>query len=213
MINIFYVLTFLVLSTFNLAFATTPESLEKLENAISKDESKKILDLSGHDMRKYGSLIGSDLKGKLDFQNAKLSGANFSGMKIEGINFYGADLEGVNFSGADMTNVMFSNANLDGANFSGATFSSIKFGKSSAKKANFDKIDAQYVGFNNMDLTGSSFVGVKLDSVSFTRSVMDNVILKDSSLFRVSFEHLKSKNNFKTINITTESVSGLGWFR
>lgn len=195
------------------ANASDPEAVKQLEDVFSKKaQQNNTLDLSGYDMRTFRSLSSSDIKGKLNFKNANLKGADFSGMNIRGIYFDRSNLENANFSGSKLFSTSFVNAKLNGANFKGAEFSSVTFRHSSAKNNNFDDLVAENTNFDSTNLSGSSFSNVQLDSSNFHRSTLNDVTLKDSSLYQVGFSNLKGKKNFKTSNLKTERVSGLGIF-
>jgi uncharacterized protein YjbI with pentapeptide repeats len=194
--------------------ASDPDSVKKVERLLVQKENKieQTLNLAGYDMRKFGSLNGKTLKEKLDFKNANLSGANFSGMNISNLHFENTNLEGANFSDASFENVKFKTANLTKANFSNAKLESTGFKNCKMNDVNFNGMDGIYGGFESSDLIGSVFEFVKLESWSFHRSILDNVLLKDSDLYRVSFEKLRSSNKFRRVNLKTNSVSGLGFF-
>ena len=97
-------------------YASDSDSVKQLENAlISNTQEDKALDLSGYDMRKFGSLNGSNIKGKLNFKNANLKNTNFAGMDIRNIHFQGSNLENANFEGAMLSSTSFINAKLDNA--------------------------------------------------------------------------------------------------
>jgi uncharacterized protein YjbI with pentapeptide repeats len=63
----------------------------------------------------------------VDFNHARLEGANFRGMHIGGSRFLGANCRGADFSGANASAVDFREADLTGANFERADLRGARF--------------------------------------------------------------------------------------
>lgn len=80
--------------------AANPEDIKKLDQFLTREESKAPLDLEGADMRPY-DLNRPKGKGK-EFTGANMKGSLFMGKTIRGIWFEGIDFEGANFEGAKL---------------------------------------------------------------------------------------------------------------
>jgi uncharacterized protein YjbI with pentapeptide repeats len=116
---------------------TGPKNLSVFKAKELKDEFKdfSMKNLSGQDMQKaelFRARFTSSVLRNVNFrackamlacfENADLSGANFTGAKLDKANFRGANLQNTNFKSAKIAGAHFEGANIDGAIFEGSNF-------------------------------------------------------------------------------------------
>lgn len=116
--------------------------------------------------------------------------ADLSGLRIFGIDFSGMDLRGANFSNSSFVGCVFRGANLESANFEKA-----KLGLSVFDKANLTSVNmkgaildvSSFIEANLMmaDCTGASMVGVNMSGAWFEDTVLDQVIIDETTVIPI----------------------------
>ena len=199
-----------------LALLSTPLSaaqkadIEKLEKALppSTETSKPApLDLSGHDMRKFGTLSGATLEDCRMFNHANLQGANFSGMTIDDIRFEDVNFNGADFSQCTMRKVSFINCRMNGAKMNQINGESVRFRSCNMAGANLTSAKLNHSGFAESNLAGANLSDTDLAHVRFYRSLLTDVNLSNAQLYKVSFEKVRDMTGMKTNGMKTEDVS------
>ncbi|WP_181685281.1 pentapeptide repeat-containing protein [Halorhabdus salina] len=114
---------------------------------------------------------GSDL----DFEGAKLPGANFSGSTLEDVCFSGALLRDADFSETDLTRADFSgDANLREACFDGASCNQTKFSQSRIPQTTFHDATLTSTRMNYARGSGAEFHDATIVDTVFFQSNLDN---------------------------------------
>ncbi|MFZ4470869.1 MAG: pentapeptide repeat-containing protein, partial [Pirellula sp.] len=142
---------------------------------------------------------------RIDWSGVNLSGFDFSGYRnsggrslaanyLRGLNFRGSDLRGANFTGLDLTGVDFSGARFDAStNFTGAILRRVRF--------------------SDADLRGVNLSGLDLRWADFSRSRVDNLDVRNSAAFDVSFANIRfSTNGIPNLGNLVTNLNLSDWF-
>lgn len=111
------------------------------------------LDLSG--------LVAPGLSAWVSFENADLTGADFSGAFVDGWSMHRANLTGATFVGANLLNVNFHRQDMMRANFAQSTMYQTYFCMVDLTNAVFDDAFLESVIFEDFELNGASFAGAR----------------------------------------------------
>jgi uncharacterized protein YjbI with pentapeptide repeats len=137
---------------------------EKILNKLKGDKDLSTLDLKGLDI----AAVTVNLEGA-NFQEADVSGANFSGVNLTGAHFERAVLGQANFTGATLKNSFFEDINIfPGTLFNSAICNDISFTGSILSNGNFN--EAHFEGtrtFNNIDFSAGHFDGAYFNDCEF----------------------------------------------
>lgn len=111
------------------------------------------LDLSG--------LVAPGLSSWVSFEDADLTGADFSGAFVDGWSMQHANLTDARFVGANLLNVSFGRQDMVRVNFAGSTMYQTTFCEVDLTGAVFDGAMLESAVFTKTDLDGASFLGAR----------------------------------------------------
>jgi uncharacterized protein YjbI with pentapeptide repeats len=129
--------------------------------------------------------VGKELK-FVAFNEADLSGANFSGTKIQNVGFAGANIRGIAFNDADLGVVPseFSNTSMLGVD---------------GHEASFNRSNLHGVEFTGATLSGASFINSRLTNVDFRSANLNGANLRGADLRGINFNELTRLNQTNLI--------------
>ncbi|MFX3633295.1 MAG: pentapeptide repeat-containing protein [Candidatus Pristimantibacillus sp.] len=95
-------------------------------------QGAKFRNVEGIGVRPESMILFVPGAAPLNFQNAKLNGADITESFLPGTDFTGADLAGADFRGSLLNNAIFTGADLTDTNFTGASMDGALFSKETA---------------------------------------------------------------------------------
>ena len=148
---------------------------EAILNKLKGDKDlSNLKNLQGLDI----ALVNNNLEGA-NFQDADVSGANFSGVNLTGAHFERAIIGNANFTGATLINSFFENINFQGTHFNSAICNDISFKDSQLSEGNFNE---------------AHFEGTIFNSINFAAGIFDGAFFNDCVFLECDFSNCDFKN-------------------
>lgn len=120
-----------------------------------------------NELQIFNKQIREHLPGKMNLQNASLSGMSLSYMLFRNVKFDRAALENVIVTYCTFENVIFSHAGLNGSDFSCSVFRGVTFEHSSSQYCNFKNCRFDNCTFKDSNFRMSSFLRALFEDSTF----------------------------------------------